>query len=85
MVQDDPRHNLRMTLDLQKRLKHAAIENHRSLNAEIVARLELSFSGPLVQLAEALRVAFTYEHALPRDRVARFYRELADLLERDLD
>lgn len=53
---EDPRHNLRLTPELHKRLKLAAVENERSMNAEITVRLERSFEPePLTALAEALR------------------------------
>lgn len=53
---EDPRHNLRFTHDLKARLRHAAIDNGRSLNAEILDRLERSFApDPASQLVEALR------------------------------
>jgi len=37
---------LRMPDDLRQQLEAAAKENHRSLNAEIVARLQESFDKP---------------------------------------
>lgn len=53
---DDPRHNLRLTKALKTRLQHAAIDNGRSVNAEILARLETSFApDPAAQLAEAIK------------------------------
>lgn len=52
---DDPRHNLRLTPELKKRLQHAAIDNGRSVNAEILARLEGSFApDPADLIARAL-------------------------------
>lgn len=53
---EDPRHNLRLTPALRKRLAHAAIDNGRSMNAEILARLEKSFEpDPVAQLVDALK------------------------------
>ncbi|WP_136617025.1 MULTISPECIES: Arc family DNA-binding protein [Mesorhizobium] len=53
---DDPRHNLRLTPALKTRLAHAAIDSGRSMNAEILARLEHSFApDPAAQIAEVLR------------------------------
>jgi hypothetical protein len=37
--------NFRMPVELRDRLRAASQENHRSLNAEIVARLEYAFAG----------------------------------------
>lgn len=72
---DDPRHNLRLTPALKARLQHAAIDNSRSVNSEILARLEQSFAPDAAALiAEAVRpLAFLSED----DRVA-----LADHLTR---
>lgn len=43
----DPQYKLRMPADLRDRLKDAAQENHRTMNAEMVARLQESFSEGL--------------------------------------
>lgn len=52
----DDRHNLRLTRALKVRIRHAAADNERSVNAEIVARLEQSFApDPATRLAAALR------------------------------
>lgn len=40
---DPPSFHTRLPASLLKRLKIAAVENERSMNAEIVARLESSF------------------------------------------
>lgn len=42
---DPPSFHLRLTPPLQKQVKLAAVENDRSMNAEILARLERSFSN----------------------------------------
>lgn len=46
MKQTDPQFKLRLPQGLKDRLESAATSNHRSLTAEIVARLEDSFSEP---------------------------------------
>jgi len=43
MARDDPHFRLRIPEELHARLTEQAKENHRSINAEIVARLEESF------------------------------------------
>lgn len=43
--QTDPQYKLRMPPELRDKLKDAAKENHRTMNAEIVARLQESFEG----------------------------------------
>lgn len=44
--QADPQFRLRLPEHLHTKLKNAAPTNSRSINAEIVARLEASFSVP---------------------------------------
>lgn len=46
MARDDPHFRLRIPEALRNRIANAAFDNHRSLNAEIVARLEASFDSP---------------------------------------
>lgn len=41
--QTDPQYKLRMPPELRDKLKKASMDNHRSMNAEIVARLDESF------------------------------------------
>lgn len=41
--QTDPQYKLRMPPELRDKLKKASMDNHRSMNAEIVARLQESF------------------------------------------
>jgi hypothetical protein len=49
MARDDQHFRLRIPEDLKARVETAARENHRSMTAEIIARLELTFShGPMV-------------------------------------
>lgn len=44
MARTDPQANLRIPADLKARLEDAARDSRRSLNAEIVARLQESFT-----------------------------------------
>ena len=44
-MQTDPQYKLRLPADLKEKIKQASEENRRSMNAEIVARLEESFIG----------------------------------------
>ncbi|MBJ9925928.1 MULTISPECIES: Arc family DNA-binding protein [Burkholderia] len=44
MARDDPQINLRIPLELKERLDAASTQKRRSLTAEVVARLEASFS-----------------------------------------
>lgn len=43
--QTDPQYKLRLPAELKERIERAALENKRSMNAEIVARLEASFEA----------------------------------------
>jgi predicted transcriptional regulator len=45
MTSEDIQTNLRLPGDLKERLKQAADASNRSMNAEVVARLEESFTG----------------------------------------
>ena len=45
MARDEPQINLRIPDDLKDRLDHASTTNTRSLTAEVVARLEESFTA----------------------------------------
>ncbi|MBT1154326.1 Arc family DNA-binding protein [Aminobacter anthyllidis] len=51
---DDPRHNLRLPPLLKAKLAHSAIDSGRSMNAEILARLEASFTPEPTQLISEL-------------------------------
>ena len=44
MARTDPQINLRVPADLKKKIELIAVENGRSLNAEVVQRLEQSFT-----------------------------------------
>lgn len=43
MARTDPQINLRVPADLKKKIELIAVENSRSINAEVVQRLEQSF------------------------------------------
>lgn len=43
MARIDPQINVRVEAEFKKKLEHAAIDSGRSLNAEVVRRLEQSF------------------------------------------
>lgn len=50
--QTDPQFKLRMTPEIKDAIEKAAIENNRSMNAEIMSRLEASF---LPSVAKAIK------------------------------
>lgn len=41
MARDDPQFNVRMPLDIKQQLTHIATTNRRSINAEIIAAIQL--------------------------------------------
>lgn len=43
MSRTDPQINIRVPIELKKEIEHAAINNSRSINAEVVLRLKESF------------------------------------------
>ena len=52
MARTDPQINVRVEAEFKKKLEHAAIESGRSLNAEVVRRLEQSFEKTQSQESE---------------------------------
>ncbi|EMN1777837.1 Arc family DNA-binding protein [Acinetobacter baumannii] len=52
MSRADPQINIRVPIELKKEIEHAAIENSRSLNAEVVHRLQDSLSRVKVNKSE---------------------------------
>ncbi len=56
MAREDPHFRLRLPADLKARVEEAARASGRSINAEIVQRLEASFGAPSVT-PEALTAA----------------------------
>lgn len=77
---DDTRHNLRLTASLHKRLKLSAVENERSMNAEINIRLDRSFaSDPALLIAEVLKPVASLSEA-DRERVGELLIDLGSIL-----
>lgn len=61
--------------ELHARLKAAAAENRRSLNREILTRLEAQFDAPTADVASELRALENFVASLPRvdhTRVQRY-------------
>lgn len=54
--QTDPQMKIRLTPELKARIEAAADENNRSMNAEIIARLEASFIVGAASTKDASRV-----------------------------
>lgn len=62
-IQTDPQYKLRMPPELHEKLKAAAKDNHRSMNAEIVARLQSTFGDLIRPNAKLLNEGNTEEEA----------------------
>ena len=50
MARTDPQINIRVPVELKKKLELLALENNRSLNAEVVTRLESSIDSECLDL-----------------------------------
>lgn len=74
MARNDPQINLRLPQSLKDALDAASLENKRSLTAEVVARLERSFTAD----KEVEQIAFEsgFEAAMLREDVARLTKLL---------
>lgn len=77
---DDPRHNLRLPADLKSKLAHAAIDNGRSVNAEILARLERSFAPDPLREIESLMRSIAILDGADRERAVNALADFAALL-----
>lgn len=83
MKQTDPQFKLRLPEDLKERVEVAAQESKRSMNAEIVHRLQSSFSNKSIQLVDDESLA---EAVLERTGIllAEFIKDRAQQNERHL-
>lgn len=76
MARNDPQMNLRFPAELKGQIEEAAKSNGRSMNAEIVARLEASFTAKLEQ---KYVVADELENMLNKQGI-QLLKEVADLI-----
>ncbi|ASC05168.1 Arc family DNA-binding protein [Acetobacter pasteurianus] len=54
MARTDPQLKLRLSPELKEKVEKSADSNHRSINAEIVQRLDASLSGrPILDVSES--------------------------------
>ena len=70
MSRTDPQFKLRVPLELKEQIEKAAEENHRSMNAEIVARLQSTFEEHSL-----------YGHKLPSELLALGASDLDELVD----
>lgn len=76
----DPRHNLRLPPELKKKLLHSAVDNGRSMNAEILVRLEKSFDAPSCNGIEAILGSMLILGEEDRAKVAALLSEATSIL-----
>lgn len=74
--QDADRINFRVPDGLRERLKDVAATNGRSMNAEIVARLEASFDVPRALDPEIARLIDGYVNQKVTDRLTEIARQI---------
>ncbi len=77
---DDPRHNLRLPLELKRKLAHSAVDNGRSMNAEILARLEASFAPDTRREIENLLRTFADLDASKQKEAFELLAKAAEIL-----
>lgn len=66
--------NFRMPVELRDRIRAAAEANHRSMNAEIIARLEETFVPPIDLPPEEIQL--DTDELVRMDRIMREFAEL---------
>ncbi len=79
--QTDPQYKLRMTPEIKEQIEKAAEENNRTMNGEILARLEESFYWPIRH--QALQAENRYLDARLED--AKAIQERLEQTEKDLN
>lgn len=77
---DDTRHNLRLPLELKKKLAHSAVDSGRSMNAEILARLEASFAPETTRVIENLLQSFATLPDSDRDKALELITDALGIL-----
>lgn len=77
---NDPRHNLRLPPELKKKLAHSAVDNGRSMNAEILARLEASFTPETKREIENLLRSFAELEPGERAKAFSLLASVAEIL-----
>ena len=79
MSREYPQYKLRMSPELKEAINNLAIENNRSMNAEIVARLEASIAREDASSVRPIRVSFDEdlldEAGLTKEQFGAFVRK----------
>jgi predicted DNA-binding protein len=81
MSREDPQLRIRLPIELKERIEEAATAGGRSMNAEIVQRLDLSFPtelqvGELMSAKEALNIVKKAKDELSRVILKRTFSEI---------
>lgn len=81
MSREDPQLRIRLPIELKERIEEAATAGGRSMNAEIVQRLDLSFptelqAGELMSAKEALNIVKKAKDELSRVILKRTFSEI---------
>ncbi|WP_338633045.1 Arc family DNA-binding protein [Afipia carboxidovorans] len=83
MKEPEDRHNLRLPKELKAKLAHARIDSGRSMNAEILDRLERSFApDPATQMIEALQPVAALSDE-DRQQVGALIAKIGSILSKD--
>lgn len=82
---EDPRHNLRLPPELKKKLAHSAVDHGRSMNAEIIERLDKSFEpAPMRNVEDLLKTLLPLRDD-DRAEVAAMLAKVALILSKRLE
>ena len=81
MSREDPQLRIRLPIELKEKIEETAKENNRSMNAEIVKRLDSSFMSEIsedevISAKDALQIAFNAKDALSRIIFERTFAEI---------
>ena len=79
-IQTDPQYKLRLPADLKLRIEAAARENNRSMNAEIIQRLEYSFDAPKIRNMDT-----GVSRSISDEEYKRYVRAIVEMNKTDVD
>lgn len=77
-LQTEPQYKLRLSEELRDKIKESAKEHNRSMNADIVARLESSFTAeesPPQPISVGFDDSFLKDAGLTREQFGAFVRK----------
>ncbi|EGT0636011.1 Arc family DNA-binding protein [Citrobacter freundii] len=81
MSREDPQLRIRLPIELKEKIEETAKANNRSMNAEIVKRLDSSFMSEIsedevISAKDALQIAFNAKDTLSRIIFERTFSEI---------